>query len=457
MTTSSRTRWRRFRSLVDAAERRMIVPTPRFAALAASGAALVAAGYAAGAGSAALLMVNSVLIGLSVLDVLLLPRRQTLTFSRSMPDRADRDCPFEVVLTAESARPESLKLQFCDDLPPSFQAPSGKLSAEWRGRRAEVRYTTMGRERGKHRLSFLRVRIRGSIGLWMKQTKADLAQTVNIYPDLSGVRGILASAQNHLMLEGKKIYRKERSGSEFHAVREYVPDDDLRMVNWRASARSRTLMTNVHRPERGKAVMLLIDCGRMMGIELDGRTKLDASLEAALSLAAVALKQGDKVGLLAFSNRIKTYVPPGAGLAHLSALTNAVFDMRSDFVESSYQTALHYMMRVQKKRCLAVLFSDMDNYMYEEGLRPLLLRARRQHQLLLLALRDEVLHAWTLKETDGKHTAFVKSLAHKFSLDRLRYTASMEADGIEAVDVPAGELAWTAVNRYLILKSKEAL
>lgn len=457
MTTSSRTRWRRFRFLAEAAERRMIVPTARLSVLAAACALMIAAGYAAGAGLASLLLANGLLIILSVLDLLLLPRRKRLSFARSLPERADRNALFEVVLTAESDRPESLRIEFADDIPLSFRQPQGKLTADWSGKRAEVRYATRGKERGEYRFSFVRVRLRGRLGLWMKQTKAELEQTVRIYPDMSGARGILASRDKHLVLEGKAIYRKETSGSEFHAVREYTPDDDLRMVNWRATARSRALMTNVYRPERGKTVMILIDCGRMMGIELDGRTKLDASLEAALSLAAVALKQGDKVGLVAFSNRIKAYVPPGTGLVHLSVLTDAVFNAKSDFVEASYQTAIHYLMRVHKKSCLAVLFSDMDNYMYEEGLRPLLIRAQRQHQLLLLGLRDEVLHEWTLKATDGRRTAFAKSLSHQFALGRQRHTASMEADGIEAVDVPAGELAWTAVNRYLQMKAKDAL
>ncbi|MFX3632636.1 MAG: DUF58 domain-containing protein [Candidatus Pristimantibacillus sp.] len=457
MTTSSKTRWRVFRSLADALERRIIVPTPRFALLAGAGAVLVAIGFAVGAGSAVLLLVNVVLLGLSVLDLSLLPRRKSLRFMRRMPDKADINHSFEVKVIAEAERPLSVKLEIYDDLPQTFRTPQQRLIASWNGRRTEIDYHTLGSERGRYRFGFLQVRIQGVMGLWVKQAKVHLEQTVNIYPDMSAVRGILSSAQNHLMLEGKRIFRKERSGSEFHAIREYMPDDDLRMVNWRASARSGTLMTNVFRPERGKVVILMIDCGRMMGVELDGRTKLDVSLEAALALAAVALKQGDKVGLLAFSNRIKVYVPPGAGLAHLSVMTESIFDLQSDFVEASYGTALQYLMKVQKKRSLTVLFSDMDNYMFEEGLRPLLIRARRQHHLLLLGLRDEVLHDWTLTETKNSRVAFIKSVSHKLVLDRQVYTASMESDGIDVVDVPVGELAWTAVNRYLLIKAKDVL
>lgn len=458
MTTSSRKRWPRFRSLADAIQRRMIVPTPRMAVAAASGAALIAAGYALGAGAAAFLLVNGALLGASVLDLSLLPRRRHVRVSRDLPSHADRDAPFEVAVRVETDRPVSLRLELADDVPQSFLAvPVESLAADWQGRSAEILYTTCGRERGIHKFRFARLRIRGSLGLWAKQLVAPVAQDIRIYPDMSGARGILASVQHQLILEGKRVFRKERAGSEFHMIREYVEGDDTRLINWRASARSRALMTNVFRPERGKVVTIMLDCGRMMGVELDGRAKLDATLEAALSLAAVALKQGDKVAVMAFSNRVKAYVPPGTGTGHLQAITEALFHLQSDFVESSYASALHHLMRVQKKRSLTVLFSDMDNYMYEDQLRPLLLRMQKQHLLLLLGLRDEALHRWTIMETGGKREAFVKSLAHKMTLERQAYAAEMASGGIDVVDVPVGELAWTAVNRYLDVKSGDRL
>lgn len=127
-------------------------------------------------------------------------------------------------------------------------------------------------------------------------------------------------------------------------------------------------MTNQYRPEQGKVLTILLDCGRMMGVELEGKTKLDLTIESALTLAAVALKQGDQVALLAFSHEIKTYVPPGRGLAHLHTLVEAVYDLQSDFVESNPLQALEYLHRQQKRRSLIVLFSDMENYLLEDQL-----------------------------------------------------------------------------------------
>ncbi|MCL6458181.1 MAG: DUF58 domain-containing protein [Gorillibacterium sp.] len=435
----------------------MIVPTTRMAWITSGAAILIAIGFIAGVGLGMLLLVNAVLLGLSILDVALLPRRRSLTFSRSLPDKADKGERFQIRVRAEAARSVHLKLELADDLPGSFAAPQEKQEIAWRGRTGELAYTTAGSERGEYSFDFLCLRFRGSLGLWAKLVRIETEQTIRIYPDLSAVRGVLGSMQNHLTLEGKRIYRKQTSGSEFHAIREYVTDDDPRQINWRAAARTGTLMTNVFRPERGKIVIIMLDCGRMMGIELDGRNKLDVALEAALVLAAVALKQGDKVGFLAYSSEIKVYVPPGAGLRHLSAITDAVYNLSHDFVEASCVHALEYLMRVQRKRSLIVLFTDINPYMQEAGLLPLLTRLKKQHYLLFLGLRDEVLHRYTLIGSKSGRDAYIKSLAHKFMLDRQAYTAEMARSGIAVIDVPVGQLAWIAVNRYLDVKANDVL
>ncbi|UJF36466.1 DUF58 domain-containing protein [Paenibacillus hexagrammi] len=171
----------------------------------------------------------------------------------------------------------------------------------------------MALERGRYEFKSIYLRYWGGLQLWKKQVKLELSDWVDIYPDLSQVRGVLGAVQNTLILDGHRIARKQTSGSEFHYIRDYVQGDDVRHLNWKASARAAKLMTNLFQPEKGKIVTILLDCGRQMGIELDGQIKLDRTLEAALTLAAVALKQGDQVALLAFSSRMKVYVPPGRG------------------------------------------------------------------------------------------------------------------------------------------------
>lgn len=456
MTTSSMKRSRPFRSLVNRLLDNGILPTRKLILLLAGGSVAAALGALAGLGYALFWLYNAFLLLASILDWRSMPRRGQVNVARILPEQTDigRELTVSLVLENHSGQPVPYRLR--DDLPFSFERPpdvAGVLSAK----REIVTYVTKGSERGLYTFSHLYLRCQGRLGLWEKQAKLAYEQHIKVYPDLSTVRGYLQSLQESLIVDGKKILLKTRSGTEFHAIREYVPDDDPRYINWSASARGRRLMTNEYRPEQGKVLTVLLDCGRMMGVELDGRTKLDLSMEAALTLAAVALRQGDQVALLAYSHEIKTYVPPGRGLGHLHTLIEAVYDLQSDFVESNPLLALEYLHRQQKRRSLMVLFSDMENYLLEDQLGAYLWRLRRSHLLLLLSLADPLLHDWSRTAASNSRIAYVKALAQRFQLDRKAFQQKMTGAGIQVLDIPADQLTLTVVNSYLEIKSREAL
>jgi uncharacterized protein (DUF58 family) len=194
-----------------------------------------------------------------------------------------------------------------------------------------------------------------------------------------------------------------------------------------------------------------------MGVEQDNRTRLDLSLEAGLMLAAVALRQGDQVAVLAYSSGIKVYVPPGKGIAHLQTIIEAVYGLQSDFAESNHGVALTFLHRSLKKRSLMVLFSDMESYLLEDQLQAYLMRLRRSHALLLLSLEDPLLFAWNRVSVTDSKRAYIKSIARKTLQERTAYRQKMIGQGIQVLDVPADRLALTAVNAYLEMKARDVL
>ncbi|WP_409343159.1 DUF58 domain-containing protein [Paenibacillus sp. MBLB4367] len=456
MTSSSKKRLPLRKYLADRFIRRFALPTSRLVWLAAAGAPVTAAVslLEASAGRFAFLIWNGLLLLFAAVDFLLLPRNRVFRADRIAPEQADIGKPFDVTVTIHADIPQSLRVSFTDDLPVSFGQAT--VHAEMNGRSLMLTYATTGAERGRYKLHHAFLLYSGGLGLVRKFIRLECPGEVNIYPDLSQVRGILQSTPSMLLLEGRKIFKKLSSGSDFDSIRDYVQGDDPRTVNWRATARTGKLMTSVLRPEKGKTVTLLIDCGRMMGIELDGQTKLDRTLEAALALAAVALKQGDQVALLAFAAGLKVYVPPDKGIAHLNRLVEASYDLQSEFVESNYGMALAYLLRVQKKRSFVAVFSDMENYLYHQDLAAYAHKLRRSHMLLLLSMQDPLLHRWAHAEAVNARTAFAQSVAHKFGRDRSQYAHEMALNGIQVLDVPADQYTLSAVNHYLDLKAKDA-
>ncbi|WP_276353064.1 DUF58 domain-containing protein [Cohnella caldifontis] len=471
MTTSSKKRSQPFRFLGKRLGDESVVPTRRLVVLATAGSVLIGAAYALGYGVRASWSFYLLLAAFSAVDWLLLPARGRFSARRTLPETADVRQSFKVRLELNNRKAGlPLHVELADDIPIAFTAYRTQREEEQdiripptvlRGRMEDgaacFEYETAGQERGCYTFGSIMLRYWGGIGLWKKQTRLTCPGEVRIVPDLSRVRGVLASAQDSLVLDGSKLAKPHLAGSDFDSIRNFAQGDDPRRVNWRATARSGKLMTNILRPEKGKVVTILLDCGRMMGVELEHQTKLDRTLEAALVLAAAALKQGDSVALLAFSDRIKTYVPPGRGLAHLHQLTMAVYDLKSDFVESGFGLALSHVLRQIKKRSFVVLFSDMESYLYDQELPVYARRLRKSHVPLLVSLNDPLLHEWARAEPANERTAYIQSLAHKFRLDRGEYVSRMAGSGIRVMDVPADRLALSAVNEYLNLKARNAL
>ncbi|WP_309492240.1 DUF58 domain-containing protein [Paenibacillus anseongensis] len=460
MTKSFKKRSALFRFLDKTFFHDFILPTRRLIVLVLIGAAgmLIAAPFDA------VLPVfwsfNALLLVLSAIDLLLLPKRSSWKIRRTLPEQADVRSTFEVSLELESLgldQSSVVHVELMDHMPYTFQLESSQLSGSISWKSTSFGYTVMATERGRYVFENVVLRYFGGMGLWKKQVLLSSQNIIEIYPDLSQVRGVLNAVQDVLILEGHRVFKKQRSGSEFHYIRDYVQGDDVRLINWKASARSTKLMTNLFQPEKGKIVTIVLDCGRQMAIELEGQVKLDRTLEAALTLAAVALKQGDQVALIAYSNKVKVYVPAGKGLPHLQALTKAVYDLSTDFVESSTQIAFTHILRFLKKRSLVVLFSDMESYLYNQEMLPYVQRLRRSHQALLLSLQDPLIHQWARVRAEDSRQAYKMSMAHKFTTDRYAYVNEMAGKGIPVMDVPADQLTLSAVNAYLDLKANDRL
>lgn len=433
-----------------------VVPTRRLIGLALLGVVLIGLGMVLGAGFLAFWVFNAFLVIFSVIDIWLLPKGERIRVERLLPESVDVLQPFTVTVEVMNDSGQPLSFSLRDDLPMEFKA-FPPLEGRVEGGFKSASYETAASERGRYRFSYIYLRYWGLMGLWAKQRRIAFEQEIKVLPDLSAVRGYLSSPQQNLILGGKRLRRKSLAGTEFHGIREYFPDDDARYVNWNASARAGRIMTNIFQPERGKSITILLDCGRMMGVELDGQVKLDRTIEAALTMAAVALRQGDQVSVIAFSDHIKAWVPPGKGTSYLHQILEAVYDLKSDFTESNYKLALDYIHRYQKKRSLLVLFSDMESYLFEDQLAPYLQRLGRVHLPLLLSLKDPQLIKWTGMELVNSRQAYVKSIARRFEQDRREYAQNVSKMGIHLVDVPADQFALAAVNFYLEVKSREML
>ncbi len=398
---------------------------------------------------------NFALVLLSIVDLWSLFRRNRFTCTRTIEAEIERGRPFEAVLQVANHSRAEIQFSLIDTLPSSFSDPfplQGKIAA---GQTLELPYSSQASVRGEYTLDRVYFRYQTGLALWQKQMVFSIPAKVRVIPDMSRARGYLATAQKQLIAEGLKAKHKRMGSGEFAQIQSYVPGDDPRKINWRQTAKLLELMTNVYEPEHGKYVTLLIDCGRIMGVELAQGNRLERAVEAALTLAAVALQQGDYVSVLAFSNEIKAYIPPGKRLTHLRTILQGIYGLQVAAAESDYAGALLYLATVQKRQGFVLMFSDLDPFLFETA--PFLQRVGRKYRFLLLGISDPMTSKWVKEESIDVRRAMIKSASQREALYKKQCIRRWARLGVQLLEVPAEQLAAEAVSHYIDIINRAVL
>ncbi|MCA1064155.1 DUF58 domain-containing protein [Rossellomorea sp. AcN35-11] len=402
-------------------------------------------------------ILNGLFIALSLLDLMVSPFKREVDVERSIPDQMERGLDYVVELKIRNTSSRGMVFRIMDGIPQSFQTSfplTGKVAPD---SAITMSYDVVTPVRGDYELTKLYLRYRSSLGLWEKQKTVQLHDKVKVIPDLTETKKVMEDAQQFLLYEGVKIRRQQSGAGEFSKIRNYVLGDDPRKINWRQTAKLREVMTNEYEPEHGKYITILIDCGRMMGMELKNGNRLERSLEAALTVTAAALQNGDYVSVLAFSKDVKVYIPPAKGMAHLQTILHRMYHLEVDAAESNYAAILHYVQTIQKKRSLLLLFSDVHTFLHEDSALFYLQRLRKQHLFLTIGIEDETLVTRMKTPPVDVQQAMMKSMAQKQMLVKKREKAKWEKQGLLMVEAREEKLAATAVSYYIDLMNRGLL
>jgi uncharacterized protein (DUF58 family) len=399
------------------------------------------------------------LAGAVVLDWLLTPGPAALDAKRLAPERLSVlvDQPVQLVVTNRSR--VSLAVRLRETLPEVFQI----ASEEWTGTvpaggQARWEYSVNPRARGHFRFGAIAVRYRSVLGLWERQTNIEASAEARVYPNLATLsRYHLLARSNRLEAIGIRKVRLRGGAWEFESLRDYVHGDDVRQIDWKATARRRKPIVRNHVAERNQSVLLLVDCGRLMNAEVDGVSKLDHAVNTALLLAHVALARGDRAGLCTFSHKVHAWVAPRAHLAQNRLLTEALYDLRSDFTETDHGRCLRLISSRYPKRALLVVLTDFVDAQTAADMIAHLQLASRRYLVLFAALKDPFLaraaHARSATALDGfRQAAAVELLRERREvLERLRQM------GAHVLDAEPAGLTPPVVNRYLEITSRGLL
>lgn len=324
----------------------------------------------------------------------------------------------------------------------------------------EIEAEIMALRRGRHILPAPATRARGPLGLgWWFHRTGQSAEIV-VYPDLPAARRLAIEVRmGRFRGEGRRSRGPLGLGTELESIREYSPDDDIRQVNWRATARVGHPMSNTYRVEQDREVICLLDTGRLMAAPLPGRdgrpelTRLDAAVDAIAAMAAVADEIGDRVGVLAFHSRVVRWLTPRRDGAR--AVLQAIYDLEPEPTDSSYELAFQTVTHA--KRAFVLIMTDLLD---ESAARPLadaMPMLARHHAVAVASVADPTVAAALLLAEETTAGVLRQSVAVDVIEARERVAALLAGLGVRVIEAPPERLSAACVSAYLTAKRRARL
>jgi uncharacterized protein (DUF58 family) len=252
------------------------------------------------------------------------------------------------------------------------------------------------------------------------------------------------------LIDGRSAARVRGAGTEFDSLREYVVGDDVRSIDWRATARSSTVVVRTWQPERDRRVVLVLDTGRTAAARVGDVPRLDAAMDAALLLATLTTRAGDRIQALAGDQRVRASVSPGRDV--LPVLVDAFTPLQASLVETDMRLLVSEVLRRSRQRSLVVLFTSLDAAALEEGLLPILGSLTHRHDVLLAAIADPVVAALASGRGDAA-AVYDAAAAERTRMDRRKMAMKLRNLGVHVVDAPPEHFASAVADAYLALKS----
>jgi uncharacterized protein (DUF58 family) len=417
-----------------------------------------------GIGVAALLNWKVVLgldLGILVLSVV----DYTLTF-KGGEIQGERICPRHFSIGTENSigillkntLPSSRRVRARDQTPLEWAA-APVLKAVIPGRSSlNLDYPVVPPERGEYGFGDLFIRVEGPLGLISRSMKVITPEEVRVYPGLQPLRcADLATYRRVAHQWGLRPTRWRGEGREFESLREYVEGDDPRKIHWKATARFDRPIVQQYQTEKNQIVMILLDVGRLMSAVSEGKTKLDYALEAALHLAHTALVGGDQAGILAFADRVISFIPPKKTVEQLQFILEGTLSLRPVLVEPQYEQAILWVRSRVRRRSLVVIYTDLLDEVASENLLSAVSLLRPLHLPLCVAIResewDELLKDPPTKVQGVYERAVLQELLHQ----RSKALGGLVQKGALAMDLPPSKLSIGTMERYLEVKRRGLL
>jgi len=407
----------------------------------------------------AMLAWDALVVLMWLADLAQMPKPPQLKLKRTWRAPAALSISSEIDLTIENSASRGIYAKVVDTVPLQLSTEPPQLTIHAGARdQGSASYRICPRQRGDAKLGACYVRYQTGLRIAERWVRAPLEQTVRIYPNLE-------EAKHHsiYLLRSRQIATEKRRarvrgiGREFESLREYQPGDEYRDICWTATARRAKLVTRVYQMERSQTVWILIDSGRLMRARVGGFSKLDQAVNAALSLAQVALYSGDRVGLVAYGRSVRQQLPAAKGSLHLRQLIEQLAMVQEETSEADHLQMAGRLLTDQKRRSLIVWLTDLA----ETAMTPEVIEAASmmmpRHLVLFVVIGQPDLGELASKTPQSESEMYRVAAAQEMLHRRELLLARLRERGALAMEVSSGSVSPVLVNTYLQIKERSQL
>lgn len=324
------------------------------------------------------------------------------------------------------------------------------------GERVRLRTTLRPERRGDLRALGVTLRLWGPLGLAARQRTLDVPGSVRSLPPFDSRRHLPSRLARLRDLDGRAAVRVRGQGTEFDSLREYVRGDDVRSIDWRASARNRNVVVRTWQPERDRRVVIVLDTSRTSAGRVEDVPRLDSAMDAALLLASLAARAGDRVDFVAGDRRVRSRLRVAGARDVAARLQDAMADLQPMIAEADWGALAGAVTSLGRQRALVVLLTPLEPSAVEEGLLPVLPTLVHHHRVVVASVRDPALARLASGRADVEEV-YAAAAAEQAMARRTRTADLLRALGVDVVDADAEQLPPVLADHYLSLKARGLL
>ncbi len=400
------------------------------------------------------------LFGLTLIDIFLVfSSKNPLVVERMVNSRLNLGDENEVRLKVRNSTSQPIHFTLVEGYPVEMQERSATYSGVLLGGiEKEFTYQFTPKRRGDYQFGSVFILIRSVFFLSSRRIILDLKETVHVYPSVLQLKKYeLLVFQQQKISSGIKKIRRLGNNSEFEQIRNYVQGDELKKINWKATSRRNELMINQYQEEKSQSVYCIIDKSRSMQMEFDGLSMLDYAINSSLVFSNIALKKGDKAGLITYSDKIGTLLPAERSSGQMRRIQNALYNQKSHFKESNYELLFQTIRRKVRTRSLLLLYTNFETEFAMRRAMPYLRKLNQKHILVVVFFQNSELQELAFQNVKTAQEVYQSTVAEKLISIKSKIAKELKQNGIQTVLTFPEDLSINTINKYLELKAKGSI